>query len=338
MPSPPSASSATTVSTATGLLSRAVVASTSSIHRCTPISIQSRRGWNWKIQKMLEEFITGSLVLILGYAYPALECFKSVENRVDIAELRFWCQYWSFSAPSRKLRTCRQRCRRCTMRCSAALFTAAGLVGENNAEDSDEEEIPEIQQWEAIGWLAILTLWISVLSGYLVDAIEGASESMNMHVSFISVILLPIVGNAAEHASAIMFAMKDKLDISLGVAIGSSTQISMFLVPFCVVVGWFMGKDMDLNFQLFETATLFIAVLVVAFMLQSSSSHAKAKSPHHHRTEQLQPPPATATASSHHSACSSESVNGGQDIYSCKESGASSLDHLVVMVHGILGR
>lgn len=45
-------------------------------------------------------------------------------------------------------------------------------MGENNAEDSDEEEIPEIQQWEAIGWLAILTLWISVLSGYLVDAIE----------------------------------------------------------------------------------------------------------------------------------------------------------------------
>nr|GLL23290.1 vacuolar cation/proton exchanger 2-like [Ipomoea trifida] len=143
----------------------------------------------------------------------------------------------------------------------------------DNAEDSDEEEIPEIQQWEAIGWLAILTLWISVLSGYLVDAIEGASESMNMPVSFISVILLPIVGNAAEHASAIMFAMKDKLDISLGVAIGSSTQISMFLVPFCVVVGWFMGKDMDLNFQLFETATLFIAVLVVAFMLQEGTSN-----------------------------------------------------------------
>lgn len=44
--------------------------------------------------------------------------------------------------------------------------------GENNGEDSDEEELPEIMQWEAIGWLAILTLWISVLSGYLVDAIQ----------------------------------------------------------------------------------------------------------------------------------------------------------------------
>ncbi|KAH9305414.1 hypothetical protein KI387_009818, partial [Taxus chinensis] len=138
---------------------------------------------------------------------------------------------------------------------------------------SDEEEVPEITHREAIVWLAILTAWISFLSGYLVNAIEGASESWNMPVSFISVILLPIVGNAAEHASAIMFAMKDKLDISLGVAIGSSTQISMFVIPFCVVVGWIMGQRMDLNFQLFETASLFITVLVVAFMLQEGTSN-----------------------------------------------------------------
>ncbi|EEF27240.1 hypothetical protein RCOM_2032310, partial [Ricinus communis] len=148
------------------------------------------------------------------------------------------------------------------------------IVGrEDEQQDPDEEEVPEITQWEAIGWLAILTLWISILSGYLVDAIQGASDSLNMPVAFISVILLPIVGNAAEHASAIMFAMKDKLDITLGVAIGSCTQISMFVIPFCVVVGWIMGQPMDLNFQLFETATLFITVLVVAFMLQEGTSN-----------------------------------------------------------------
>ncbi|KAG0497483.1 hypothetical protein HPP92_002174 [Vanilla planifolia] len=132
-------------------------------------------------------------------------------------------------------------------------------------DDTDDDDVPEITLWESVAWLAILTTWVSILSGYLVDAIQGASEAMNMPVAFISVILLPIVGNAAEHASAIMFAIKDKLDITLGVAIGSSTQISMFLIPFCVVIGWMMGKGMDLNFQLFETATLFITVLVVAF-------------------------------------------------------------------------
>ncbi|KAK4395009.1 Vacuolar cation/proton exchanger 2 [Sesamum angolense] len=153
------------------------------------------------------------------------------------------------------------------------------------------DNLAEITHWEAMTWLAVLTLWISILSGYLVDAIQGASDSMNMPVAFISVILLPIVGNAAEHASAIMFAMKDKLDITLGVAIGSSTQISMF-VGLCDSIWKLMilvllmnadsilcncwlvhGKPMDLNFQLFETATLFITVLVVAFMLQEGQSN-----------------------------------------------------------------
>nr|XP_029121643.1 vacuolar cation/proton exchanger 5 isoform X4 [Elaeis guineensis] len=145
--------------------------------------------------------------------------------------------------------------------------------GSQHAGSLDDEEVAEISQWEAIIWLAILTAWISVLSEYLVDALQGASVSWRIPVSFISVILLPIVGNAAEHASAIIFAMKDKLDISLGVAIGSCTQISMFGIPFCVVIGWIMGQPMDLNFQLFETATLFITVLVVAFMLQDGSSN-----------------------------------------------------------------
>ncbi|CAD5315656.1 unnamed protein product [Arabidopsis thaliana] len=142
-----------------------------------------------------------------------------------------------------------------------------------NEETSDDDEDPEISKWEAIIWLSILTAWVSLLSGYLVDAIEGASVSWKIPISFISVILLPIVGNAAEHAGAIMFAMKDKLDLSLGVAIGSSIQISMFAVPFCVVIGWMMGAQMDLNFQLFETATLFITVIVVAFFLQEGTSN-----------------------------------------------------------------
>ncbi|KAJ0253293.1 Vacuolar cation/proton exchanger 2 [Hirschfeldia incana] len=140
-------------------------------------------------------------------------------------------------------------------------------------ETSDDDEDPEISRWEAIIWLSILTAWVSLLSGYLVDAIEGASVSWKIPISFISVILLPIVGNAAEHAGAIMFAMKDKLDLSLGVAIGSSIQISMFAVPFCVVIGWMMGAQMDLNFQLFETATLFITVIVVAFFIQEGTSN-----------------------------------------------------------------
>ncbi|WVZ01149.1 hypothetical protein V8G54_027218 [Vigna mungo] len=168
------------------------------------------------------------------------------------------------------------------LRSQQNVYTPVNEEGDDG-ENSDEEEELELTQWEAIAWLAILTAWMSILSGYLVDTIEananisgllqGASKSLNMSMAFISVIVLPIVGNAAEHASAIMFAVKDKLDITIGVAIGSSTQISMFVIPFCVVVGWCMGKEMDLNFQLFETATLFITVLVVAFMMQEGTSN-----------------------------------------------------------------
>ncbi|VFQ83714.1 unnamed protein product [Cuscuta campestris] len=207
------------------------------------------------------------LMAVMGLLFPAVLHFTRTEvhfGKSELALSRFsscimlvaYASYLFFQLKSEK-----------------NLYSSINEEGENNAEEFDDEEAPEITQWEAIWWLAILTIWISVLSGYLVDAIEGASASMNMPVAFISVILLPIVGNAAEHASAIMFAMKDKLDITLGVAIGSSTQISMFVVPFCVVVGWFMGKSMDLNFQLFETATLFITVLVVAFMLQEGTSN-----------------------------------------------------------------
>ncbi|KAF5814663.1 putative calcium/proton exchanger [Helianthus annuus] len=149
----------------------------------------------------------------------------------------------------------------------------ASLKEDSPTASSDNEESADITKWESIIWLGVLTLFISILSDYLVNAIEGASVAMDVPVAFISVILLPIVGNAAEHASAIMFAVKDKLDISLGVAIGSSTQISMFVMPICVVVGWMIERPLDLDFEPFETATLFMTVLVVAFILQEGTSN-----------------------------------------------------------------
>ncbi|GMJ02884.1 cation exchanger 5 [Hibiscus trionum] len=139
--------------------------------------------------------------------------------------------------------------------------------------DEDEEAAPEISKWESVIWLAITAAAISILSEYLVDAIEGTSLAWGVPVAFISVILLPIGGNTAAVTTSVMFAMKDKLDVSLGVAIGSSTQISMFIIPFCVVTGWIFGRHVDLNFQLFETATLFMAVLFVAFITQEGTSN-----------------------------------------------------------------
>ncbi|OVA12328.1 Sodium/calcium exchanger membrane region [Macleaya cordata] len=207
------------------------------------------------------------LMAVMGLTFPAVLHFTHTElhfGKSELALSRFsscvmliaYASYLVFQLKSQKY-----------------LYAPVDEGGSPTEESSLEDEVPEISKWESIIWLAIFTAWISVLSEYLVDAIEGASASWNIPIAFISVILLPIVGNAAEHAGAIMFAMKDKLDISLGVAIGSSTQISMFGIPFCVVVGWIMGRPMDLNFQLFETATLFITVLVVAFLVQEGTSN-----------------------------------------------------------------
>jgi Ca2+:H+ antiporter len=137
----------------------------------------------------------------------------------------------------------------------------------------DEEEEAVLGFWGAIAWLAILTLFVTILSDYVVNTIEGAAEQLKMPVAFISTILLPIVGNAAEHASAVMFAMKNKMDISLGVAIGSSTQISVLVIPFTVVVAWGMGIDLDLNLHTFETITLFASVVTVCLFVQDGQSN-----------------------------------------------------------------
>jgi Ca2+:H+ antiporter len=127
--------------------------------------------------------------------------------------------------------------------------------------------------WSGFAWLVGMTIVIALLSEYVVDTIEDASDSWGLSVSFISIILLPIVGNAAEHAGAIIFAFKNKLDISLGVALGSATQISLFVVPLSVIVAWILGIKMDLNFNILETSSLALAIIITAFTLQDGTSH-----------------------------------------------------------------
>jgi Ca2+:H+ antiporter len=109
--------------------------------------------------------------------------------------------------------------------------------------------------------------------------IPGAAEDWGISTIFIGAIIIPIVGNAAEHAAAVIFAYRNKMDITLGVAIGSSTQIAIFVIPFCVVMSWIMGpqKDgdgtLDLYFHMYETATLLITVITVSFITQSGESN-----------------------------------------------------------------
>ncbi|GAB2274464.1 hypothetical protein Dimus_009234 [Dionaea muscipula] len=137
----------------------------------------------------------------------------------------------------------------------------------------DDDEKPVIGFWSAFTWLVGMTLAIALLSEYIVGTIEDASSSWGISISFLSIILLPILGNAAEHAGAIIFAFKNKLDISLGVALGSATQISMFVVPLCVIVAWITDVGMDLELGVIETGSLALSIIILAFVLQDGTSH-----------------------------------------------------------------
>ncbi|CAD5330507.1 unnamed protein product [Arabidopsis thaliana] len=136
-----------------------------------------------------------------------------------------------------------------------------------------EEEGAVIGMWSAIFWLIIMTLLVALLSDYLVSTIQDAADSWGLSVGFIGIILLPIVGNAAEHAGAVIFAFRNKLDITLGIALGSATQIALFVVPVTVLVAWTMGIEMDLNFNLLETACLAMSIIVTSLVLQDGTSN-----------------------------------------------------------------
>ena len=110
--------------------------------------------------------------------------------------------------------------------------------------------------------LLIVTLAVAVESELLVDSLEEATSALGLTALFTGVILLPIIGNAAEHATAVTVAMKDKMDLSVSVAVGSSMQIALFVAPVLVIAGWIIGQPMDLNFNPFELVAVMVAVLI----------------------------------------------------------------------------
>merc|ERR1719409_662810 len=105
-------------------------------------------------------------------------------------------------------------------------------------EEEEEEEEDQMGISIATALLILCTLVVFLCSECLVGSIEGVSEDWGLSKAFIGVILLPIVGNAAEHATAVTSAYKGHMDLALGVAVGSSTQIALFVVPCAVIFSW----------------------------------------------------------------------------------------------------
>jgi Ca2+:H+ antiporter len=154
----------------------------------------------------------------------------------------------------------------------------AVLKGEDPQEDEEEEE-PPLSLKSALILLFLATSVVAYSSELLTDALEGALEGSGIGVLFTGIILLPIVGNACEHAAAIRFALQDRAGLSVGIAVGSSVQIAIFVYPFAVLMGWFIGDDpvthdnMDLNLGALNVAVLILSVLVVLSIVLDGTSN-----------------------------------------------------------------
>ncbi|KAI0539105.1 calcium/proton exchanger [Xylaria digitata] len=150
----------------------------------------------------------------------------------------------------------------------------ANLEGARNEQQNEESEDETVMSpWSAAGVLVVTTILVSICADYLVESIDSLVERGGISRSFIGLILIPIVGNAAEHVTAVVVAIKNKMDLAMGVAIGSSIQIALFVTPFLVVLGWIMDRDMDLHFETFETVAFGLSVLVVIYTVQDGKSN-----------------------------------------------------------------
>lgn len=153
------------------------------------------------------------------------------------------------------------------------LKTHASLFDQESGANDGEAEEPILGPWAAAVVLVIVTILVSLCADYLVGSISSIVERTGVSKTFIGLILIPIVGNAAEHVTACVVAYKNKMDLAIGVAIGSSLQIALFVTPFLVLLGWAMDRAMTLHFQMFETVVFFLSVLVVNYLIADGSSN-----------------------------------------------------------------
>lgn len=126
---------------------------------------------------------------------------------------------------------------------------------------------PRAKMWFAVAALATCTGLAGLTAECLVHSIDGLTERTNVSREFVGLILLPVVGNSVEHITAVTVSLKDRLNLSLSIAVGSSVQVSLCLLPILVLVGWAIGQPMSLLFDTFETICLVIAVVLVNFAI-----------------------------------------------------------------------
>ncbi len=138
------------------------------------------------------------------------------------------------------------------------------------------DEALGVESWtrqKSAAVLLIATAVVAVMSEFLVGAVEHTAHALGMTDVFIGVILVAIVGNAAEHSTAVLMAAKNQMDLAINIAIGSSIQIALFVAPALVFTGYLIGQPMDLVFTTFETVAVALSVWIVVLIAMDGESH-----------------------------------------------------------------
>jgi len=135
-------------------------------------------------------------------------------------------------------------------------------LSEADAHAIEEEHETPWSLKKSVGVLLAATIFVALMSEFLVGSVEAARQSLGLTEVFVGVIVVAIIGNAAEHSSAVMAAMKNKMDLSIGIAIGSSVQIALFVAPVLIFASYLFGQRMDLEFTIPEISAVIIAVVI----------------------------------------------------------------------------
>lgn len=158
---------------------------------------------------------------------------------------------------------------------AVAILVMYGLVILYSFTAHKDEADPQAREAHApSGWgtthavivLVAAVALIALLSEFLVGAVEPVTEALGLSEFFLGIILMPLVGSAAEHFVAVQVALKNKMDLSLSIAIGSSLQIALFVAPLLVFISLALGHPMPLEFTLYEVLAVAAAAIIAAFV------------------------------------------------------------------------
>lgn len=146
---------------------------------------------------------------------------------------------------------------------------------ETNTSGSSSQHIklPLMNTSSSLLLLAIVTVITYLTAENLVDSVNGLVEHSTVNKEWITLIVIPIISNAAEHTTAVVVASKGKFDLAMSVAVGSCIQIALFVIPVLVIVAWGLGKPLTLFFDPLETLCLFLSVIVVKFAIEDGRTH-----------------------------------------------------------------